>query len=72
MYEKWPQFNATNTLIIDNKVSRVSYNPSSNVVISFPFYVAELDKLADDKNFLKSTLWPVLETFELATGTDKF
>ena len=61
VYEKWPQFNATNTLIIDNKVSRVSYNPSSNVIISFPFYVAELDKLADDKNFLKSTLWPVLD-----------
>ena len=72
VYEKWPQFNATNTLIIENKVSRVSCNPSSNVVISSPFYVAELDKLADDKNFLKSTLWPVLETFESATGTNKF
>ena len=72
VYEKWPQFNATNTLIIDNKVSRVSCNPSSNVLISSPFYVAELDKLADDKNFLKSTLWPVLETFESATGTDEF
>ena len=72
VYEKWPQFNATNTLIIDNKVSRVFCNPSSNVVISSPFYVAELDKLADDKNFLKSTLWPVLETFESTTGTDEF
>ena len=72
VYEKWPQFNATNTLIIDNKVSQVSCNPSSNVIISSPFYVAELDKLADDKNFLKSTLWPVLETFESAIGTDEF
>ena len=50
----------------------MSCNPISNVVISSPFYVAALEKLCDDKNFLKSTLWPVLETFQLSAHIREF
>ena len=72
VYEKWPQFSASNTLVIDNKMSRVSCNPSTNVVISSPFYVVELEKLADDNNFLKSTLWPLLKIFQSSDDINKF
>jgi hypothetical protein len=72
VYEKWPQFSACNTLVIDNNMSRVSCNPSANVVISSAFYVAELRKLADDNNFLKSTLWPLLQTFHMSVDINEF
>lgn len=61
VYEKWPGLSASNTLVIENKKSRVSCNPRTNVVISSPFCVAELGKLSNDNNFLKSTLWSVLD-----------
>ena len=72
VYDKWPQFSACNTLVIDNKMSWVSCNPSANVVISSPFYVAKLGKLANDNNFLRSNLWPLLQTFQLSADINKF
>ena len=72
VYEAWPQFSALNTLIIDNNKSRVSHNLGANVVITTPFYVANLENLADDKNFLESTLWPLLQLFLSAADTKEF
>ena len=72
VYKKWLQFNASYTLFIENKISQISYNPISNVVISSPFYVVALGKLSDEKNFLKSTLWPILETFQLLADIREF
>ena len=57
-----------NTLVIESKVSRVSCNPVANVVINKPFYVAPLAKLADDNEYLKVELWPMLE--ELCDSAD--
>ena len=68
VYGLWPRFNPTNTLVIDSKVSRVSCNPAANVVINKPFYVAPLAKLADDNEYLKVELWPMLE--ELCDSAD--
>jgi hypothetical protein len=72
VYEAWPQFGAHNTLIIDNKKSQISHNPGNNVVVSTSFYVAELEKLADDRNFLESTLWPLLQLFLAAADIKEF
>ena len=66
VYKKWPQFSASNTIIIDNKASRVSCNPAANTFIAKPFYVADVAKLGDDRNYLKCTLWPLLEALYVA------
>jgi hypothetical protein len=72
VYDAWPQFSAHNTLIIDNNKSRISCNLGANVVISKPFYVADLENLDDDKNFLESTLWPTLQLFLSAADVKDF
>ena len=72
VYDAWPQFSAHNTLIIDNNKSRISCNLGANVVISTPFYVADLENLDDDKNFLESTLWPMLQLFLSAADVKDF
>jgi hypothetical protein len=63
VYSKWPQFSPENTLIIDNNIARISCNPAGNVIISSPFYVAGLAKLADDNRYLELVLWPVMEAY---------
>ena len=68
VYGMWPKFNPSNTLLIENKLSRVACNPLANVVISKPFYVAQMTKLVDDNNYLKDILWPMLE--QLFDSTD--
>jgi hypothetical protein len=67
VYSEWPHFSPSNTVILDNNESRVSCNPEANVVITKAFYVADFAKLADDNNYLKSTLWPLLEALYTAT-----
>jgi hypothetical protein len=61
VYRRWPCWNATNTVIVDHNVSRMACNPISNIVAAKAFYVEHLQKLGDDKSYLKRTLWPLLQ-----------
>jgi hypothetical protein len=57
---KYPQWNTTNTMIIDHKPLRVGCNPHRNVIVVKPFYSADLTKVGDDELYLKTSLWPQL------------
>jgi hypothetical protein len=63
VFEQWPTYNITNTLIVDHKGFRVGCNAPANVIITIAFYVSSLGKLGDDRNYLKESLWPLLECF---------
>jgi hypothetical protein len=63
VYRRWPYWNASNTVIVDHYFSRVACNPMSNIIAPNPFYMEHLQKLGEDKNYLKSTLWPMLQAF---------
>ena len=63
VYAMWPQYNAENKIIVDNKLCRVGCNPLANVIVNIPFYVTEISKLSDDKDYLKLFLWPLLEAW---------
>jgi hypothetical protein len=56
----YPQFNHANTVMIDHKICRLGGNPAANLIISTAFYVADFQKVRDDKAFLKTSLWPQL------------
>jgi hypothetical protein len=58
---KWPCWNHSNTIIIDHKACRLACNPSTNVIIPPPFYVDEVQKVGDDQQFLKVSLWLILQ-----------
>jgi hypothetical protein len=60
VFWRYPDFSHSNTVMIDHKTSRLGGNPSGNLIIPTAFYVAELQKLGDDKAFLKGSLWPHL------------
>ena len=47
-------------MMIDYKTCRLGGNPYGNLIISIAFYVVELQKIGDDKAFLKGCLWPQL------------
>ena len=68
VYSMWPRFSPSNTLVIESKLCRVACNPPANVVLSKPFYLAQMTKLADDNNYLKDILWPMLQ--QLADSED--
>jgi hypothetical protein len=53
-------FSHSNTVMVDHNITRLGGIPSANLIIPTPFYVAELQKLGDDKAFLKGSLWPHL------------
>jgi hypothetical protein len=57
---KYPQWNTTNTMIIDHKPLRVGCNHHRNVIVVKPFYSADLTKVGDDELYLKTSLWPQL------------
>jgi hypothetical protein len=63
VFEQWPAYNITNTVIVNHKGFRVGCNVPGNVIITTPFYVSSLGKLGDDGNYLKESLWPLLERF---------
>jgi hypothetical protein len=63
VFNIWPVFNLSNTVIVDHKSFRVGCNPMANVIIPTAFYVQDLGNLEDDNNYLKSCLWPLLEGF---------
>jgi hypothetical protein len=63
VFQLWPVFNLSITVIMDHKSFRVGYNPLANVIIPTLFYVQGMEKLEEDKKYLKSYLWPLLEKF---------
>jgi hypothetical protein len=63
VFNLWPVFNFSNTLIVDHKSFRVGCNSMANVTIPTAFYVQDLGNLEEDNNYLKSCLWPLLEGF---------
>jgi hypothetical protein len=63
LFQHWPCWNKSNTLIIDHKLERVGYNRGANVIVTKPFYVVDMKKLGDDTMHLKSSVWPLLEKF---------
>ena len=71
-YKRWPCWNASNTIIIDYNFGCMACNPRSNIIILCSFYVEQLKKLADDKNYLKSRLWPMLQGLFDAANVQEF
>ena len=57
----WPEWNEGNTLIIDHMEAMVECNPVANIIIPPAFYVENMTTLADDNNYLRKQLWPLLE-----------
>jgi hypothetical protein len=60
VFWRYPDFSYSNTVMVDHNITRLGGIPSANLVIPTLFYVAELQKLGDDKAFLKGSLWPHL------------
>ena len=61
VWKKWPCWDATNTIIIDHHSPRVECNPPGNVITPPPFYVSNMKELSEDKDYLRTMLWPALE-----------
>jgi hypothetical protein len=61
VFWQYPAFNHTNTVMIDHKTCRLGGNPAANLIVPTAFYVAEVQKLGDDKAFLRVCLWPTLQ-----------
>ena len=57
----WPEWNEGNTFIIDHHRAMVDCNPEANIIIPPAFYVEDITKLADDNNYLRCGLWPILQ-----------
>jgi hypothetical protein len=72
VFENLPSYNVTNTVIVDHKGFRVGCNALGNVIITSPFYVYSLGKLGDDGNYLKASLWPLLEGFASTSKVSNF
>jgi hypothetical protein len=61
VWEMWPEWNEGNTVIIDHHRAMVECNADANIIIPPPFYVEDIRKLADDNNYLRFGLWPLLK-----------
>ena len=72
VWTNWPSWDASNTLIIDHIGALVDCNPIANIVIPPSFYVENLRKLADDKNYLRLNLWPLLESLAGSPNIQQF
>jgi hypothetical protein len=60
IYHTFPCWNSTNIVFVDHKPAQVSCNPEANTIIATLFYISQLTKVGDDKQFLKMSLWPKL------------
>ena len=60
VWKKWPCWNATNTIIVDQHEPRVDCNPQANVIVPPSFYVANMKDVAEDNEYLKLKFWPAL------------
>jgi hypothetical protein len=72
VFQQYPCWSHSNTVIIDHKAQRVGSNPSANVIILTPFYVEKMERLGEDQNFLKSSLWPLLQGLFGSTNVADF
>ena len=61
VWNKWPCWDGTNTIIVDHHAPRVACNPKANVIVPPSFYVTNMKDLAEDNEYLKLTLWPALQ-----------
>ena len=62
MWIKFPYSNSSNIMIVDHKPECVRCNPDANVILATPFYDQELTNIGDDSQFLKTSLWPQLQS----------
>jgi hypothetical protein len=60
VWAKWPSWNATNTVIVDHHAPRVGCNAQMNVIVPPSFYVANIQDVSEDNEYLKVKLWPTL------------
>jgi hypothetical protein len=44
-------------MIVDHKLCRLGGNEAANLIVPTTFYVEELEKLGDNKAFLRACLW---------------
>jgi hypothetical protein len=72
VWSTWPLWNESNTMIIDHHGAVVNCNPVANIIIPPTFYVENMKKLADDKNYLKQMLWPLLESLAGSPDVQQF
>jgi hypothetical protein len=72
VFEQWPMYGVTNTIIVDHKGFRVGCNSQGNVIITTPFYVHRIGKLGEDGNYLKASLWSLLEGFSASSDVLSF
>jgi hypothetical protein len=72
VFWRYPDFSHSNTVMVDHNITRLGGIPSANLIIPTPFYVAELQKLGDDKAFLKGSLWPHLQGFYASQDINHF
>jgi hypothetical protein len=61
VWAMWPEWNEGNTFIIDHHRAMVDCNPEANIIIPPTFYVEDITKIADDNNYLRCGLWPILQ-----------
>jgi hypothetical protein len=72
VFDQWPRWNNSNTVILDHKLEMVGCNRGANVIVTRPFYVADLGSLGDDNLHLKASVWPLLEKFFQSKDVPKF
>ena len=72
IFDQWPEWNHSNTLIIDHRRDRVGSNRGFNVILTRAFYVADMETLEDDNLHLKASVWPLLEKFSQSEDVAKF
>ena len=72
VWTTWPLWNESNTMIIDHIRALVDCNPIANIIIPPSFYVEDLKKLADDKNYLRLNLWPLLDNLAGSPNVQQF
>jgi hypothetical protein len=56
VFEQWPAFNLSNSIIVDHKSYKVGCNPMVNVIIPTPFYVQDMGKVDEDNSYLKKSM----------------
>jgi hypothetical protein len=72
LFKLWPHYNLSNMLVVNHKSNQVGCNPIANVIIPTPFYVENMLKLEEDCNYLRSSLWPLLEGFFATADVGQF
>ena len=54
VFEEWPHWNNSNTVIIDHKIERVGCNRKANAMVTKSFYMVDMEMIEDDSIHLKS------------------